>query len=60
MFSSTPVSYLYSTPFVLAGYQSLAGVHSGAASAPWSTPIYSSGVPSSFSYVETQQFDPTY
>ena len=60
MFSGTPESYLHGTPSVPAGYQSLAGVHSRVASAPWSAPVYSSGVPSGFSFVETQQFDPTY
>ena len=45
-------------PSVLASYQSLFGVHSGVALATWSAPIYSSGLPSGISYVETQQFDP--
>ena len=60
MFSGTPESQLYGASFVLVCYQSLARTHSGIASTSWSTPIYSSRIPSGFSHMETQQFDPAY
>lgn len=42
-----------SMPYIPASYQSLARIHSRTISTTWSIPIFSFGIPSNISYVET-------
>ena len=44
MFSTTPESHLYGESSILVGYQSLSRTHSGVASTPWSSLMFSTRI----------------
>lgn len=60
MFSTTPESHMYGESSIPIGYQSLSGTHSGVTSAPWSSPMSSTGILPGSSLKGTQQFDPAH